>query len=60
MENFFSGIGTEILSIIIGLLVGGTSGGVIGYKIGINKNVQKQEARDNTTQIQIGGNYYGK
>ena len=57
MEWFFDGIGTEIISIIISFLVGGT----VGYSIGINKNNQKQKARDNANQIQIGGNNkYGK
>lgn len=47
----FSGIGTEIISLIIGGLIGGT----VGYKIGVkNKNIQKQKARDNASQTQIG------
>ena len=54
MENIqwiFDGIGTEIISLMIGLIVGGIS----GYKIGVrNKASQKQKARDNVTQIQKG------
>lgn len=54
MENIqwiFDGIGTEIISLIIGLIVGGFS----GYKIGVrNKVKQKQKARDNATQTQKG------
>lgn len=46
---FFDGIGTEIISLILGLIVGGG----IGYKIGISKNgVQKQEAADDSVQKQ--------
>ena len=52
MEWIFDGIGTTIISSIISLIVGGTA----GYTIGINKNIQKQKAGDNSTQIQIGGN----
>lgn len=52
MEWFFDGIGTAIISSIVSLIIGGS----IGYKIGINKNIQKQKAGDNSTQIQIGGN----
>lgn len=53
MEWFFDGLGTTIISLIIGLLTGGT----IGYRIGIkktNKVNQKQKAGDNASQIQIG------
>ena len=40
--------------ILFGLFVGGAT----GYKIGISRNIsQKQKAKDNATQIQIGGNY---
>ena len=56
MEWFFDGLGTEILSIIIGLIVGGAS----GYRIGIRRNVkQYQKAKDNAKQMQI-GNIHGK
>lgn len=48
-EWFFDGIGTEIISLIVGLIVGGFG----GYKIG-SKNKQKQIARDNANQNQIG------
>lgn len=57
MEWIFDGIGTTIISSVISLIIGGT----IGYKIGINKNIQKQKAGNNSTQVQIGGNNkYGK
>lgn len=51
MEWIFSGIGTSILSGIIGLLFGG----IAGYSIGIhNKINQKQKAGDNSNQNQTG------
>ncbi len=58
MEWFFDGIGTSIISLIVGLLTGGS----VGYRIGINKNSanQKQKAGDSSTQIQIGRDYNGK
>ena len=58
MEWIFDGIGTAIITQILGLLVGGT----VGYKIGINKNFvrQKQKAGNNSSQIQIGRDYNGK
>lgn len=52
MEWIFDGIGSTIISCLLSLVLGGA----VGYKIGINKNIQKQKARDNSTQIQIGGN----
>lgn len=58
MEWFFDGIGTTIIALIFGLLTGGT----VGYRIGIkktNKVNQKQKAKDNATQIQV-GRAYGK
>jgi len=52
MEWVFDGIGTAIVSLIIGLFICGTS----GYKIGIKQAVkQRQTAGDNASQIQIGG-----
>ena len=51
----FDGIGTEIICIVVSLLLGGLGGGAIGYKIGVkNKTKQKQTARDNANQTQIG------
>lgn len=50
-EWFFDGVGSQIIGIIIGLLIGGGIGGTVGYKIGVK---QKQKARDNATQTQIG------
>lgn len=52
MEWVFNGIGTAIITLIVGLITGGS----IGYRIGINKNIvkQNQKAKDNSTQIQIG------
>lgn len=58
MEWIFDGIGTAIVTLIVGFLTGGT----VGYKIGINKHKvkQKQKAGDNSSQIQIGRDQYGK
>ena len=58
MEWIFDGIGTAIITLIVGLL----TGGAVGYKIGINKNKvkQKQKAGDNSSQIQIGRDSNGK
>lgn len=51
MEWVFDGIGTELISLLIGCL----TGGVIGYRIGIkNKISQRQKGRDNANQVQIG------
>lgn len=58
MEWFFEGIGTAIFTSIVSLLIGGT----VGYKIGIHKNNinQKQRAKNNASQIQIGKSDNGK
>ncbi len=58
MEWIFDGIGTAIVTLIVGFL----TGGAVGYKIGINKNTvkQKQKAGDNSLQIQVGRDYNGK
>lgn len=49
MEWIFSGIGTEILSFIIGAF----GGGIVGYKIGIsNKAKQEQKAKNSAKQQQ--------
>lgn len=46
----FDGLGTEIISLIVGLI----SGGVIGYKIGIhNRIMQSQKAGNNSRQTHI-------
>lgn len=58
MDWFFSGIGTEIISALIGLLIGGIG----GYKIGVrNKIKQVQKAGDNSNLSQTGSvvNNYG-
>lgn len=48
-EWFFDGIGTEIISLIIGIVIGGIS----GYKIGIkNKGIQNQKAKGAAQQNQ--------
>lgn len=55
MEWIFDGIGTAIISGIIGTVIGGTA----GYQIGIHKKIsikQNQKAGDNSNQIQIGNN----
>lgn len=51
MEWVFDGIGTAIISGIVGLILGGVS----GYQIGIKQFVkQKQKAGDNANQSQVG------
>ena len=51
MDWIFDGIGTELISLLIGLVTGGT----VGYKIGVkNRILEKQNGRDNSEQIQIG------
>ena len=51
MEWIFDGIGTEIISAIIGLVIGGLG----GYKIGIrNRNKQIQKSGNNSNLFQIG------
>lgn len=61
MEWFFDGLGTELVSMIIGLLLGAGAGGIAGYKIGINKSVlkQNQKAGTNSKQKQIGKSVVG-
>ena len=51
MEWIFDGIGTAIISAILGLLIGG----VAGYRIGVKKSTikQNQKAGDNAHQTQI-------
>ena len=50
MEWIFDGIGTEIISLLIGL----AGGGAIGYRIGIrNKNSQHQKGRYQEKQVQL-------
>ena len=57
MEWFFEGLGTAL----IGLLIGLAGGGAVGYKIGIKKSTQqKQKAKDNVTQMQVGRDYNGR
>lgn len=54
MEWIFDGIGTMIVSGILGLLFGG----VIGYRIGVRISIrQKQKGGDNANQSQIGINH---
>lgn len=51
MDWIFSGIGTEIISAIIGLIIGSIG----GYKIGVrNKIKQAQKAGDNSNLSQTG------
>ena len=50
------GLGTEIISLIVGLI----SGGAIGYKIGIHNRIkQSQKAGNNSRQTQISSINYG-
>ena len=50
MDWLFDGLGT----MLIGLLIGGVGGGVAGWKIAVRKTSQKQRARDDASQIQVG------
>ena len=51
VEWVFSGIGTSLLSAIIGFIFGG----VTGYKIGIHNYIkQRQKAGNNSNQSQTG------
>lgn len=51
MDWIFSGIGTEIISVIIGIIIGGVG----GYRIGVrNKVKQVQKAGDNSNLTQTG------
>lgn len=51
MEWIFNGIGTALISAIVGLVVGGAA----GYKLGLKANIkQKQHAGNYSTQSQIG------
>ena len=57
LEWIFDGIGTELISLIIGAAFGGAAGYKIGSK---NKIKQNQKAGDNSKQVQIGSvNEYG-
>lgn len=60
MEWFFDGIGSELLSVLIGLVLGGGAGYGIGVEVTKNKIKLKQKAGDNAKQEQIGQvNNYG-
>ena len=57
LEWIFEGIGTELISLVIGTVLGGAAGYKIGSK---NKIKQNQKAGDNSKQVQIGSvNEYG-
>lgn len=54
MDWFFSGLGTAIVTFILGSLIGGAT----GYRIAIKKTIrQNQRAGDNSSQIQVGRDY---
>ena len=56
IEWIFSGIGTQIITFLVGAIIGGSC----GYKIGIhNKIKQSQKAGNNSSQTQIGSINYG-
>jgi hypothetical protein len=57
IQWIFDGIGTSIVSLILGVIIGGG----VGYKIGISKTVIKQEqkAGDNSNLSQIGEKHDG-
>ncbi len=53
MEWIFSGIGTEVVSIVISLIIGVIGGGLAGYKIGVKRTAkQRQSAGDASKQRQ--------
>lgn len=59
MEWLFEGLGTAIITLVIGLVTGGT----IGYRVGIKKKniiIQKQKAKNNVSQMQVGRDNNGK
>ncbi len=57
MSWLFEGLGTEIVSVVIGLI----AGGIGGYRVGIKKNIKQiQKAGDNTNQLQIGEIHHGE
>ena len=57
MEWIFGGIGTAVISLVLGLIIGGGAGGAIGYRIAVNKIKQKGTATNHSTVVQIGGDY---
>ena len=59
MEWLFEGLGTAIVTLIVGLVTGGT----VGYRIAIKNSYkvnQKQAAGNNSSQVQVGRNYDAK
>ena len=50
MEWFFDGLGTELISVIIGIIFGAVTGGTISN----TKIRQEQKAKNEASQIQIG------
>lgn len=59
LEWIFDGIGSELISVLIGLAIGGGAGYYIGVKT-TNKIKQKQKAGGNAKQEQVGQvNNYG-
>lgn len=50
MAVIFEGIGSTIIGVVLGAVLSGP----IGYHIGKRSITQKQRARDNASQIQIG------
>lgn len=52
MEWIFDGIGTALITLVLGLLIGGA----VVYRVSLYKNIikQKQRSGDNSTQIQVG------
>ena len=60
MKEFFSGLGTELISIIIstliGLAVGGGTGSWIGYRVGIKQKIKiKDDHSQRMTGVMLGG-----
>lgn len=57
MDNFswiFDGVGTAIITFILGLFTGGSAGIFVGIKISKKKNRISQKGRDNLQQTNIG------
>lgn len=52
MEWFFDGIGTAIITFVLGIIIGGPA----GYKYGVHRTriKQEQKAGDFSTQTQVG------
>lgn len=51
LNSVFSGIGTSVVSFLLGCL----GGGFVGYRVGVSKEIkQSQKAGDDSCQVQVG------